>query len=150
MLDLHADIELPAAPGLPGEIVVAIIFVIAVAATAIVLVRRLSPAADADQNAAQSPVAELDRLRSRLQSGQCSPRDAAYRLAMLLRAHFQVTELDPASPPAGIENPREWAQVVRQLSANRYAPDAPSTLPDDSFAHARSWLKQAIAATVER
>lgn len=148
MLDLHADIELPAAPGLPGEIVVAIIFVIAVAAVAIVLVRRLW--ADTGTRAVRSPIAELDRMKSRLQSGQCSPRDTAYRLAMLLRAHFQVTDLDPASPPAGIENQREWAQVVRQLSANRYGPAALSTLPDESFAHARAWLSQAIAATVER
>lgn len=139
MLDLRADIELPMAPDFSWSAIAAVLAVVALCAGALILIRYSSRRAFSETNSPGARIAELAQLRLQSQNRQCPPREAAYRLALILRSHFQLAVLDPASPPSNSVRPREWASTVNQLASNRYGRDA-STLPDALFDRASAWL----------
>jgi hypothetical protein len=134
-----ADVELPPAPDWrPYVIAAAALVVLALAATALLLLlrrravsrRRVPPPFDARQR-----VVELQQAYVR---GEVTERDAAYRLATILRLGLGLSQLEESAPPAQVDR-EHWARILRRLAHARYTRQ---TRPPDSedFAAVIDWL----------
>lgn len=134
-----ADILPPPAPG-PGWILPVIAVAVTLAA-ALILVwfvkRRRSlhaalPASEARQR--------LTALRSAWQDRRISDREAAYRLATLLRLGLGLPQLAPQRRPPAVDDAASWYETLTQLHALRYRDQAPTTLSPQCFDYAEHWL----------
>ncbi len=77
----------------------------------------------------------LRRLEADWRGGRCDDRQAAYRLATLLRLGLGLSSLDEAPLPA-----REWRPFLDLLEALRYRPTPTRRLEEAHFRQARRWL----------
>ena len=138
-----ADILPPPAPdGASWMLLVAGSIVVIVAVLALVWFvkkhrpRKITlPAREAQQR--------LRTLRAAWQARAISDREAAYRLATLLRLGLALPQLAPQLRPAAVDNEQWWHETLTQLNALRYRDHAPSTLPPQCFDRAERWLAAA-------
>ncbi|HHM05505.1 MAG TPA: hypothetical protein ENJ19_07155 [Gammaproteobacteria bacterium] len=107
---------------------------------------RHRPARTPPAPAAQA-LARLDELETRWRKGEVPHREAAYRLATLLRLGLGRIALTAAAPPAGAAA-EPWRQTLLQLDTARYHPSPPA-LPAEVFAHARRYLQATDRATTQ-
>ena len=103
-----------------------------------------------------TPLEELNRIEQEWQSGTLKPRDAAYRLATVLRIGMGLAQLTQQRPPsitgAGAQaansgttdaaQDAHWQRVVDGLERIRYRPDG-GQVDAQWFDWIRAWLQSA-------
>lgn len=72
----------------------------------------------------RSRIKRVRQLRRAMLAGEASGHEAAYRLALELRAGLRMRRLAAAAPPVACTEPARWAELVAQLDALRYQPEA--------------------------
>lgn len=141
-----ADILPPPAPGdwswLPA-VVAAIAMLAAVGLLWFVKKRRARRGNLSAREARQ----RLAALRAAWQIRAVSDREAAYRLATLLRLGLALPQLTPQLRPNAVDNEPAWHETLAQLNALRYRDHTPATLPPQCFDHAEQWLAAAQRGT---
>lgn len=140
-----ADILPPPAPGGMGWLLPVIGFAVIVAALVLVwFVKRHRPGKPA------LPVREaqqrLAMLRAAWQARTFSDREAAYRLAAVLRLGLNLPQLTPRIRPRVVDDEALWRETLTQLQVLRYREQAPLTLPPHCFDRAERWLAAARRA----
>jgi hypothetical protein len=136
-----ADILPPPAPGgwiwLPA-VVAAIVMLAAVALLWFVKKHRARrgdiPAREARQR--------LAALRAAWQARTLSDREAAYRLATLLRLGLSLPQLAPQSRPPAVDDATAWRDTLGELHTLRYRGQGISLSPQ-CFDRAEHWLAAA-------
>lgn len=103
--------------------------------------RRPAPRRTAPQQAAQL---QLQRVRAAWEAKEIDDREAAYRLAALLRLGLELPQLSGAPPPA-VNDADAWRETLRLLHRQRYAAAA-QALPASVFDQARRWLSAEVQA----
>ncbi len=98
--------------------------------------RRATPADDLRGDA----LAALNVLRQTWEAKQIDDRDAAYRLATVLRRGLGLAQLSDDHPPAVVNDAPLWRDTLQQLNRQRYRPRREQPLPPELFEHARRWL----------
>ncbi len=141
-----ADILPPPAPG--GASWLLPVIGIAVIVAALVLVwfvknrrprKPALPAREAQQR--------LAALRAAWQARTLTDREAAYRLAAVLRLGLSLPQLTPRTRPSAVDDEALWRETLTQLQALRYREQAPLTLPPHCFDRAERWLAAARRET---
>jgi hypothetical protein len=135
-----ADILPPPAPDGPDWILVIVAGIICVLAAAILVwfwkkhhSQRLTlPAREARRR--------LAALRSAWQSHTISDREAAYRLATLLRIGLALPQLNTQDRPSTVEDDTSWRETLEQLHALRYRDQAGLSMSSQCFERAAHWL----------
>lgn len=85
----------------------------------------------------------LRELRMAWRSRQVDDREAAYRLATLLRLGLGLTQLTSSLRPAAIAEARDWDRTLRELDRLRYCDAIGTALSPDCFDRAERWLAAA-------
>lgn len=85
----------------------------------------------------------LDQLRSAWQSQTVDDREAAYRLAALLRLGLGIAQLTAHHRPAAVTDSKAWERTLGELHALRYRHLAGPALSADCFRYAEAWLAAA-------
>lgn len=133
-----ADVLPPPAPGWGWAISAAIVAILlTIAASWWWMRRRRRPDRDIPARAARL---RLRALRIAWQSRAVDDREAAYRLATLLRLGLGLPQLTSPLRPAAITDARDWDRVLGELDRLRYRDDAGSALSPDCFDRAERWL----------
>lgn len=137
-----ADVIPPAAPadtagGWLGAAVAAVILAAVAGAWRWRRQRAARPAHLAPRLAAQT---QLQNLRAQWQAKTIDDRDAAYRLAALLRLGLALPHLPEAPPPAAADDVALWRETLRQLRELRYTAGGAPPLSASLFDHAQRWL----------
>lgn len=136
MLELRADIELPAPPSFPWMDTLTILVVLMVAFAVIALLRSMI-----DRPAGRgTPIRRLKQPLDTIQTEAADAKEQAYRLAALLKSHFGLAQLDATQPPQTVTNRDDWANLVRQLTAQRYQMTTSGKLPAEMFIQIQRWL----------
>lgn len=138
-----ADILPPPAPGGPGWLllVVAGSVCLATVAALVWVVKKQStrrgglPAREAQRR--------LAALRRAWQSHTLTDREAAYRLATLLRLGLALPQLSAHARPSAVEDETQWRETLEHLQALRYRDQTPSSLSPQFFERAERWLAAA-------
>lgn len=102
--------------------------------------RRGRPAAIAAPRAA---LERLRALRSAWEAREIGDREAAYRLAALLRLGLGQSQLSATPPAPAAADAALWREALRQLDRQRYAAAAVQPLPAALFDRAAQWLAAA-------
>ena len=94
-----------------------------------------------------SPAREARRrlaaLRDEWQSRTLTDREAAYRLAALLRLGLALPQLSTRAKPSTVEDETPWRETLEQLQALRYRNEAATGLSEQCFERAEHWLAAA-------
>jgi len=85
----------------------------------------------------------LRALRDAWQSQSVADRDAAYRLANLLRLGLRLPQLTPERRPATVADAGAWERTLTELHALRYRRAVGSALSARCFDLADEWLATA-------
>lgn len=99
--------------------------------------RAARPAQLAPRLAAQT---QLQNLRAHWQAKTIDDRDAAYRLAAILRLGLALPHLPEAPPPVAADDAALWRETLRQLRELRYTAAGAPPLSASLFDHAQRWL----------
>lgn len=136
-----ADVIPPAAPddtaGWLGATAVAAIVATAAGAW---LWRRKRPARPVDLSPRLAAQTQLLHLRAHWEAKSIGDRDAAYRLAAILRLGLALPHLPDAPPPAAADEAALWRETLRQLRELRYTATGAPPLSASLFDHAQRWL----------
>ena len=137
-----ADVIPPAAPvdtaeGWFGAAAAAVIIATVAGAWRWRRQRAALPAQLAPRLAAQT---QLQNLRAQWQAKTIDDRDAAYRLAAILRLGLALPHLPEAPPPAAADDAALWRETLRQLRELRYTAGGAPPLSASLFDHAQRWL----------
>lgn len=98
--------------------------------------RRAAPTGDLRGDA----LAALRALRVAWEAKQIDDRDAAYRLATVLRRGLGLAQLSDDNPPATINDAPLWRDTLQQLNRQRYRRQRGQPLPPELFERAHRWL----------
>ena len=94
-----------------------------------------------------SPAREAQRrikaLSTAWQTHKLSDREAAYRLATLLRLGLALPQLNTQVPPSMVEDHTSWRETLEQLHALRYRDEAGLSLSSQCFEYTARWLAAA-------
>jgi hypothetical protein len=139
-----ADILPPPAPGGPDWMLLVLVGIICCVLAAALLVwfrkKRLSKQLNLPAREARR---RLAALRSAWQSHTLSDREAAYRLATLLRLGLALPQLNTQVPPSMVEDHTSWRETLEQLHALRYRDEAGLSLSSQCFEYTARWLAAA-------
>ena len=138
-----ADILPPPAPGGPDWLLLGMIggiCVLIVAALLWFIRKHYSPRSNSPAREARR---RLAALRSAWQSHALSDREAAYRLATLLRLGLAVPQLTAHARPSTVADETPWRETLEQLQALRYRNEATTGLSEQCFERAERWLAAA-------
>ena len=113
---------------------------IAAAATAALLWRRQYRKRPVTVSARTAAQRQLQQLCSAWKTNEVGDRDAAYRLAAILRLGLGLPQLSEAPPPSVADDAALWRETLRQLHAQRYAAAGAPPLEAALFDHAQRWL----------
>jgi hypothetical protein len=139
-----ADVLPPPAPGL-GEWL-PFIFAAAILTAAALFWWLRKPRSPHGNASAREARRRLDRLRAEWHSQTVSDREAAYRLAALLRLGLRLPQLAPLLCPPSVKDVVAWEETLRELHALRYRRGTPRLSPQ-CFDRAEQWLAAAQRAT---
>lgn len=84
---------------------------------------------------------QLELVRQDWREGHIDSRQAAFRLATVLRLGLRLEQLPPL-PPAPVVDDRQWQQTISRLNALRYPSAQTQKLTDDLFNSVRHILCQ--------
>ena len=135
-----ADILPPPPPGGPGWLLLSLIglaCLVVVIGLLWFMKKRHAPRGVSSSREARQ---KLAALHSAWQSHAVSDREAAYRLATLLRLGLALPQLDTLKPPSVVEDGMAWRETLRQLHTLRYRQQTGSVLSSQCFEHAKRWL----------
>ena len=85
---------------------------------------------------------QLELVRQDWQGGQINHREAAFRLATVLRLGLHLAQL-PSQPPAAVMDKTQWHNTMATLNALRYPSQLSQPLTDECFIGVRQILLQA-------
>jgi len=133
-----ADVLPPPAPGTGAWLLWLTIPVIIIAVVALFWFMRKhqSPRGNTSSREARR---RLATLRHAWQSKTINDRDAAYRLATLLRLGFGLPQLTPQHCPDAIDE-IAWRETLKELHGLRYRNANPPALSSRCFERAEQWL----------
>ncbi len=142
-----ADIELPAAPDWqPFIIAAAVIIAITLILTAAWLAWRSRKHSTGNRQTA-TPIAtaqtRLEQIRMDWQAGKMDDREAAYRLATLLRLGLGLPQLTSECPAHLAANQTAWRDMLHLFEQLRYQQAPQVTLTLEVFQRAKNWLASA-------
>lgn len=141
-LNRLADIDLPAAPDWQPWIIAAAMIVLVLAlVVAGWYVRHHRARGLASTMIARSAMAQqrVEQVRAGWLSGTISDREAAYRLATLLRLGLGLPQLTPDRPPVAAEQ-SVWRETIHLFEQLRYQPTARQSLSPEVFQRVEHWL----------
>jgi len=134
-----ADVLPPPAPGWGWLITTALVAAPAAALWWLMRIRRArhpnAPAREARRR--------LNQLRIAWQSKAVDDREAAYRLAALLRLGLGIGQLTAQHRPAAVTDAKAWDRTIGELHALRYRHLSAPSLSAECFRHAEAWLAAA-------
>lgn len=119
-----------------------IVLVIALAAAGVWWWTRRRRTAGSDAPACEAR-RRLRELRSAWQAQAVPDREAAYRLATLLRLGLRLPQLSTELRPTMISDPSAWERTLAELHVLRYRHAVGSALSIQCFDHADEWLAAA-------
>ncbi|MFZ5593640.1 MAG: DUF4381 family protein [Pseudomonadota bacterium] len=138
-----ADIELPAAPDWQPLVIAAAIITLIVILIAARLVWRSRKRGGGDRQTVTHLVmaqARLEQTHRDWQTGKIDDREAAYRLATLLRLGLGLSQL-PHERPAHIPvASSEWREITQLLERLRYQQTSQERLSPEIFQRLGCWL----------
>ncbi len=85
-------------------------------------------------------LAALNNLHEEWTAKRIDDRDAAYRLATVLRLGLGLAQLSDEPPPVAVNEAPLWRDALAQLNRQRYPAARGQALPPALFEHARRWL----------
>ena len=85
----------------------------------------------------------IKALSTAWQAHKLSDREAAYRLATLLRMGLTLPQLSAHVRPNTVEDEVTWRETLEQLHALRYQDHPKSSLSNQCFERAERWLAAA-------
>jgi len=139
-----ADILPPPAPGGPDWLLLLVgIGIVGVTAAVTVLWFVKRRYALRGQPPAREARRRLAALRNEWQSQAVTDREAAYRLATLLRLGLALPQLSVQRRPRAVEDETLWRETLRQLHALRYRDHSGISLSPQYFERAERWLAAA-------
>jgi hypothetical protein len=138
-----ADILPPPAPGGPDWMLLVLVGIVCVLAAAVLVWLWKKRHAQRINSPAREARRRLATLRSAWQSRTLSDREAAYRLATLLRLGLDVPQLSAQLCPRAVEDDASWRETLEQLHALRYRDQAGLSLSSQCFERAARWLAAA-------
>ena len=142
-----ADILPPPVPSGPNWMLLAQIGIVCLI-TALILVwfikKRFSRRA---VSSAREAVQRLATLREAWRSHTISDREAAYRLAALLRLGLALPQLNARKRPAFVQDETLWRETLDQLHTLRYRNQPVVALSAECFEHTERWLLAAQRMT---
>jgi type II secretory pathway pseudopilin PulG len=142
-LEQLADILPPPAPGgADWVLLVMAIVIVSVAALGLLwfVKRRRARQQDVPTHEAQQ---RLKALRAAWQARTLSDREAAYRLATVLRLGLSLPQLAPHARPAAVDDAAAWHDTLKELQTLRYRNQSSATLSPRCFDRAALWLAAA-------
>ena len=138
-----ADILPPPAPGGPDWMLLILAGVVCIVAAAVLIWFRKKHHSQRINLPAREARRRLVTLRSAWQSHTISDREAAYRLATLLRLGLALPQLNPQLRPNAVGDDASWRETLLQLHALRYRDQAELSLSSQCFERAARWLRAA-------
>lgn len=137
-----ADVIPPAPPAATPWwlwLLAALAFIAIVALVVWRITRRRRRAAPSDDLRGDA-LAALSALRLAWEAKRIDDRDAAYRLATVLRRGLGLAQLSDDNPPATINDAPLWRDTLQQLDRQRYRRLRGQPLPPELFERAHRWL----------
>ena len=138
-----ADILPPPVPGGPDWMQLVIAGMVCLAAAALGLWFMKRRLARQGNSSAQAARRHLAALRKEWQAHSVTDREAAYRLATLLRLGLALPQLNAQSCPNAVKDEKSWRETLGHLHALRYDDKSVSSLSPRSFDLAERWLAAA-------
>lgn len=136
-----ADVIPPAAPDdTTWWLGVSAVVVIVATAAAAVLWWRKWPARAVALSPHIAAQTQLQQLRTSWEAKTIGDRDAAYRLAAILRLGLALPQLSDAPPLAAADDAALWRETLRQLRELRYTAASAAPMSAAIFDHAHRWL----------
>jgi len=136
-----ADIELPPPPvWQPWIVVVGSAAAVLVVVVALLLYLRHRKKQLPTPPLPHQALAQLEQLSLHWHNGQLSDREAAYRLATLLRLGLALPQLTRDCPTSLAPHAAQWETVISALERYRYHPQTAAPLPAALFEQTRNWL----------
>jgi hypothetical protein len=97
------------------------------------LVKRFGRRRRRDSAAAETgALHQLDLVKQDWRAGHIDSRQAAFRLATVLRLGLRLAQLPPLPPTPAVDD-RQWQQTISRLNALRYPSALTQKLTDDLF-----------------
>lgn len=96
-----------------------------------------------DTSPAREAQRRLTALRNAWQARTLSDREAAYRLAALLRLGLALPQLSMQQNPHAVEDETSWSEILQRLYALRYRDQSGISLSSQCFECAEHWLANA-------
>ncbi len=142
-----ADIEMPAAPDWQPFIIAAaaIVAITAILIAAWLVWRSRKHRTGNRQTATPLAMAQtrLEQTRMDWQAGKMDDREAAYRLATLLRLGLGLPQLTPECPSHLATDQTAWRDTLRLFEQLRYQQAPQVTLTLEVFQRTKNWLASA-------
>ena len=138
-----ADILPPPAPGGPDWMLIIFVGIICILAAAVLVWFWKKHHSQRINLPAREARRRLVTLRSAWQSHTISDREAAYRLATLLRLGLALPQLNTQDRPSMVEDDTSWRETLEQLYTLRYRDQAGLSLSSQCFERAARWLAAA-------
>ena len=138
-----ADILPPPAPGGPDWLLLIVAGIICILAAAVLVWFWMKHHSQRIKLPAQEAQRRLAALRSAWQSRTLGDREAAYRLATLLRLGLTLPQLNIQGRPSMVDDDNSWRETLELLHALRYRDQTELSLTSQSFEHAARWLAAA-------
>lgn len=135
-----ADILPPPPPSGLDWILLGIVCLLVAVGSLWFLKKRLSRKAPSPARQAQR---RIKALSTAWQAHKLSDREAAYRLATLLRMGLTLPQLSAHVRPNAVEDDVTWRETLKQLHALRYQDHPNSSLSNQYFERAERWLAAA-------
>jgi hypothetical protein len=142
-LEQLADILPPPAPGGAGWVLLLMgVIVVSVATLGLLwfVKRRRARQQDVPTHEAQQ---RLKALRAAWQARTLSDREAAYRLATVLRLGLSLPQLAPQLRPAAVDDAAAWHDTLKVLQTLRYRNLTSATRSPHCFDRVALWLTAA-------
>ncbi len=137
--DILADIELPNEPNWYSEITLA---VIASSLFLILIVWRIGQRKALQQTKPETINAEqvFNDILDKHQSANISQREAAFRIATVLRLSLKLPQLTTQAPERLKDEQSLWCTTIQQLEALRYQHNCDTRLSPELTQQVRRWI----------
>lgn len=144
MVNNLADIELPSAPADDASLALWLVLVVVILVGVITYIawRKRGAMPNSVTPGVQAALAQLEQIQKQWQLGQLDERQAAYRLATLLRLALGLPQLDSVCPPCVQQHRAQWPNTIALLTTLRYRRvETQNQLNTATFDVVRQWLQ---------